>query len=237
MSSDKIGLVKTSLIDYPGEVAAVLFFPGCNLRCPYCHNPELVAPPYPGDLLPWKEVTAFLEKRKKVLGGVCVTGGEPLLHEDLPDLVEEIHALGLKVKLDTNGSFPGRLDPSRYDYIAMDVKTSPGKYGLVKNRGDGQSRAALSEAVLESAGKVIRSHVPHEFRTTVVPGIVTSGDIREIAELLRGAERYVLAGFRPGKTLDPAYADSLPYTDDELSAMCAAATEAGVPCSVRINSR
>ena len=201
MSCEQIGLVKTSLIDYPGEVAAVLFLPGCNLRCPYCHNPELVAPPYPADLIPRSEVMAFLKKRKKVLGGVCITGGEPLLHVDLPGLVEEIHSLELKVKLDTNGSFPGRLYPESYDYIAMDFKTSPGKYGLVKNRNDDQTRGALAEAVLEAAEKIIRSGVPHEFRTTVVPGIVTPEDIREIAEILRGAERYVLAGFRPGKTL------------------------------------
>jgi pyruvate formate lyase activating enzyme len=237
VSCERIGLVKTSLIDYPGEVAAVLFLPGCNLRCPYCHNPELVTPPYPEDLLPREEVIGFLEKRKKLLGGVCITGGEPLLHRGLPDLVDEIRSLGFKVKLDTNGSFPDLLDTDRYDYIAMDVKTSPGKYGLVKNRGDDQTRGALAEAVLESAGKIIRSGVHHEFRTTVVPGIVTREDILGIAELLRGAEKYLLAGFRPGKTLDPIYAEYLPYSDEELSTLCTAVCETGLPCTVRLNSR
>jgi len=106
MALTHVGLQKTTLLDFPGEVAATVFTPGCNLRCPYCHNPSLVQPPYPQDLISLEELDRFLEKRAKVLGGVCITGGEPLLHDNLDELISLIRSHGLKVKLDTNGTFP-----------------------------------------------------------------------------------------------------------------------------------
>ncbi len=127
----RIGLVKTSLVDFPAEVAAALFIRGCNLRCPYCHNPELVLGPEPPGLLDPEEVLAFLHRRKNVLGGVCVSGGEPLLHPELPEFLREIRHLGLKVKLDTTGTLPEALGRIEADYIAMDLKTVPEKYGLL----------------------------------------------------------------------------------------------------------
>ncbi len=226
----KLGLQKTTLVDFPGEVAATIFFPGCNLRCPYCHNPDLVLPPFPEDLLDMETVKAFLRKRAPVLGGVCLTGGEPLLHEELFELADFIHSLGLKVKVDTNGTLPQQLCRVKADYIAMDVKTSPGKYDLVGLPGAG-------ERVLESVAQILSSGIPHEFRTTVAPGIVTEADISRIAACIQGADRYVLAQFRPGKTLDPAFENTLPYTIQTLETMKALVEKAGIPCKIRAHHR
>ena len=131
MALKKLGFIKTSLLDFPGQVSAVIFTPSCNLRCPYCHNPELVSGSLPPDLIQKETVLQHLEKRKSILGGVCITGGEPLLHPELPDLIESIHSLGLKVKVDTNGTRPDKLPPLKADYLAMDIKTDPKKYPLL----------------------------------------------------------------------------------------------------------
>lgn len=174
-----LGLVKTTLVDFPGEVAATVFTPGCNLRCPYCHNPELVAPPYPVSLMPIDEVHLFLRKRAPVLGGVCITGGEPLLYAPSPagsnsggdgpgglaDFIVFCKSLGLKVKLDTNGCFPRRLAPflrgpggdgvsgggPLLDYIAMDIKTVPENYGRVGAPSPAPSSPATDSATEDDA--------------------------------------------------------------------------------------
>src|SRR5690348_17002906 len=110
MSLDRFGLIKTSLMDYPGEVAAVVFTVGCNLRCPWCHNPGLVVPPLPADLVSRRALLSFLRRRRPMLDAVVLTGGEPLFHQDLVFLLDEIKALGYKLKLDTNGTYPSRLE-------------------------------------------------------------------------------------------------------------------------------
>ena len=227
MALSWMGLVKTTLIDFPGKVAATVFTPGCNLRCPYCHNSDLVRPPYPEDLLPITEIKAFLKRRAQVLGGVCITGGEPLLHTDLAEFVHFCKSLDLKVKLDTNGTLPERLDCSLFDYIAMDVKTAPDHYGRVADAGTPAGQ------VLDSIEKILGSGVPHEFRTTVVPGIVDAGDVAVIAGLIGGADKYVLAQFRNGKTLDAAYADLDPYPSAKLEAMAEKVRSLGIPCELR----
>ena len=129
------GFQKCTLLDFPGEVAATLFVRGCNFRCPFCHNRELVVDT--DKILPFdtEEIFKYLEKRKNVLGGVCITGGEPLLYDELPGVIEKIHKLGLKVKIDTNGSKPGMLAKIKVDCIAMDIKTSFEKYNLMKYTG------------------------------------------------------------------------------------------------------
>ena len=220
MTLSSLGLVKTTLIDFPGEVAATVFTPGCNLRCPYCHNPELVIPPFGDTLFPIEEVRRFLAKRAAVLGGVCITGGEPLIHAepqgDLYELINFCKGLGLKVKLDTNGCFPGRLMPllsiaeavsageqggrrNCLDYIAMDIKTVPEKYAAVVrgrqpaakpavSRAASSSSAAssgIAAAVRRSIELIIRSGIPHEFRTTMAPGIAGTEDVIEIARFLQ----------------------------------------------------
>jgi pyruvate formate lyase activating enzyme len=229
--SVRFGLVKTSLVDYPGRVCAVLFVSGCTMRCPYCHNPDFVHGSPPRDGVGAGDVLAFLRKRKSVLGGVCVSGGEPFIFRGLPSLVEEIRAIGLAVKVDTNGSLPGALKTVRPDFIAMDFKTSPEKYRLLVPGNSG----SVAEAVQESASYIISSGIPHEFRITAVPGIVDLEDVRIIARLLTGASRLVIAGFRPGQTLDPAFRSVEPYPLSVLYKMKDEAESAGLPCLVREN--
>ena len=140
MNSDtRFGLQKLTLLDYPGQVACTIFLHGCNFRCPFCHNASLVLSAGE-ELLPEDEVFAFLKKRAGVLDGVCFTGGEPLLHEAVPDLMRQAKDLGYKVKLDTNGSFPERLqrvlESEVADYVAMDIKNSPAKYARTSGSGN-----------------------------------------------------------------------------------------------------
>jgi pyruvate formate lyase activating enzyme len=224
----RLGLVKTTLIDYPGKVASVLFTHGCQLRCPYCHNPNLVSGPVPDDFLPVETILDHLDRRRDVLGGVCITGGEPLVHPDLRELCAAIHKRGLSVKLDTNGAYPDRLSElitaGLVDYVAMDIKTAFDNYDRVG--GDGKA-AQRSLAVIQE------STVDHEFRTTVAPGIVDQTDLLSIALLLKPEDRYILAQFVAGTTLDPAFGSVTPYQGDLLREWCRLLTERGLNCTVR----
>ncbi|MBT3272319.1 MAG: anaerobic ribonucleoside-triphosphate reductase activating protein [Spirochaetales bacterium] len=254
MSLTKLGLIKTSLIDYPGEVAAVIFTPGCNLRCPFCHNPELVTGETLEDMLSVDEILSFLERRKTVLGGVCITGGEPLIHEDLSELTSEITALDLKIKIDTNGTFPERLSQATPSFVALDVKTSPGKYDLLSvSDADLQYDLFDSEYSSESYWSKIEktmawistNDIAYEIRTTVAPGIVTPDDIDKITTAIAAAMNppgkhsnrglYILAGFRPEITLHPSYSNVAPYPADILEEMQSIAIEKGLKCSIRWN--
>lgn len=224
----RFGLEKTSLIDYPGLVATVLFVRGCNLRCPYCHNPELVEGPEPEGMESWETVIGFLDKRRSILQGVCISGGEPLLVPELPFLISEIQKLGYKVKVDTNGTQPGVLEKLQPDYIAMDVKTSPDKYPLV---GGNRETGA---AVLESAHILIRRGIPHEFRITVAPEIFDLSDAREWASRLQGAMQVVLTGVRVQHVLDPNYGGRVTlYPTSFLQEVKDQFQETGIPCRVR----
>lgn len=225
MALEKVCLTKTSLIDFPGEVAALVFTPGCNLRCPYCHNPELVSGPIPEEALTLEALDLFLEKRSSVLGGVVITGGEPALHRDLPELVKRIRSHGYKIKLDTNGTFPERLEDLPVDYIAMDIKTSPGSYHLV----------GLNDPspVIRSADWIMKSGIPYEFRTTLVPGIISENDIQDVADLIRGCKKYILSRFRPKDTLDPDYEKIPPYSDDVIEMFARKFRSLGIPARVR----
>ncbi len=235
MKNASLGLLKTTLVDYPGLVAATVFTAGCNLRCPYCHNPELVPGPPPDDFLPVEEILAFLERRSNVLGGVCITGGEPLVHQWLPEFTEQVRALGLKVKLDTNGLLPDRIAAVQADFIAMDLKTSPERYGrLGAATGASDGAADKIAAGIRQSLAVIRATTPeYEFRTTVVEPIVTENDIRAIVALLEPGERYTLAAFRPGKTLDPAFADAPAPSSALLARYAEIARERGLDVRVR----
>jgi pyruvate formate lyase activating enzyme len=205
-----IAVQKTSLIDYPGRVSAVLFLAGCNFRCPYCHNPDLVLPPFPEDLGSAEEALAFLDTRRKVLSGVVLSGGEPLLREDLPFLAGELRDRGFKVKLDTNGSFPDRIEDVGADFVALDLKTAPDRYDRV---APGVPDAG--EKVLESL-RIVRSlGVPYEIRITCAPGIADAEEIRGLAELLEPEDSVILQGFRPLRVLDPRW-EILPATPEHL---------------------
>ena len=221
------GFIKTTLINYPGKVAAALFLPGCDLRCPYCHNPELVMNTA-DDLVDIEEILAYLKKRQGLLQGVCISGGEPLVHQDLGELVKAIKGLGYLVKIDTNGTFPDRILGLEPDFIAMDIKTVPEKYPMLSPVQD----PALPDKIKASIEIIKKSGIEHEFRTTVAPGIVDMKDIQNICQLLSGAQCYVLAGYVPGHTLDPNFTQDT-YTDQELHQMADIVRAAGIPLKLR----
>ncbi len=206
MHLNRVGLQKTTLIDYPGLVASTVFTAGCNLRCPYCHNPELVNQGIPKSFINMEDFFGFLEKRKNVLDGVCITGGEPLIHDNLPEIIKQIQGFGLKVKLDTNGTFPEKLKTLSPDYIAMDLKTTPQKYHLLTGISPGRkSTGSLAEKIIISLEYLKTGSIDFEIRTTWVPGIVELEDIPEMARLLEGIENYYITPFRGGVTLDPEW--------------------------------
>lgn len=187
------GLQKLTLLDFPGKVACTAFLGGCDLRCPYCHNFELVAGPLPARILE-EDLFAFLEKRRGLLDGVAVTGGEPCLQPDLPAFLARIRDAGFAVKLDTNGTSPRMLarllDAGLVDYVAMDVKNSPARYA----RTCGVRQVDLG-AIDESIGLLLRGDVPFEFRTTLVAGLHGADDIDAIGRWIAGAPRWFLQPF------------------------------------------
>ena len=186
------GLQKMTLLDFPGRVACTVFTVGCNLRCPFCHNSSLVLTSELPELS-LEEFFAFLRKRQGLLDGVAVTGGEPLLHPELPGFLEQIRALGYAVKLDTNGCFPERLqavlEAGLADYVAMDVKNSREKYEQTAGVAGILPRVEESVALLR-AGKT-----PFEFRTTLVDELHEPADFTAIGQWIAGTERYFIQGF------------------------------------------
>jgi len=189
------GIQKTSLIDFPNRIASVLYTPGCNLRCPYCHNWRIVVDPQPPFL---QEETALkiLESRKKYVDAVVVTGGEPTMHKELPKFLKKLKDRGFLVKLDTNGFYPQVLEECLpyVDYVALDVKTSLDKYGRL---GAKDIAPLLRTVEMLKTGKV-----PYEFRMTVVPGFADAEDIPRISELAKGAKTFAFQQFVPADALD-----------------------------------
>lgn len=188
------GLQKLTLLDYPEKVACTVFTAGCNFRCPFCHNASLVTHIQAEQEIRQEEFFLFLQKRQRILDGVCVTGGEPLLQEGLEEFLSKIKGLGLSVKLDTNGSFPDRLkalvDEGLVDYIAMDIKNRKENYG--KTIGiEGYDVADVDRSVRY----ILEGNVPYELRTTVVREFHQRADIEAIGRWIEGAERYYLQQF------------------------------------------
>jgi pyruvate formate lyase activating enzyme len=204
------GLQKISLIDYPNKVASVLFTPGCNLRCGFCHNWRIAVDPQPPFL---QEGTALemLESRKKYVDAVVISGGEPCMHKELPKFLAKLKERGFSVKLDTNGCFPDVLEEclGSVDYVAMDLKTSPEKY---KRLGVIDTTGLLRTVEILKTGKV-----PYEFRTTLVPDFVTSQDIDCIGEVAKGAQTVALQQFVPEDTLDKRFTAMRPYAPDIIN--------------------
>ncbi len=188
------GLQKLTLLDYPEKVACTVFTGGCNLRCPFCHNALLVVCSKDGEAIGEADFFAFLTKRRGVLDGVSVTGGEPLLQPDLADFLKQIKVFGYQIKLDTNGCFPERLKAlvaqGLIDYIAMDIKSSPEHYG--EATGIANFNFAT---VRESIDFLLLNKVDYEFRTTVVKELHSAGILRDTAKAIRGAKRYFLQKF------------------------------------------
>ena len=207
------GLQTLSLVDFPGCTATAVFLQGCNFRCGYCQNPDLVTCKKDFGYSE-KDLFDFLDKRRNMIEGVVVTGGEPTVNGTLPAFIRRIKELGFKVKLDTNGTDPDQLEgllrEYLIDYIAVDIKTSFEKYGLVTDMTE------VECSVSESIRIAILSTTPYEFRTTCVPGIVDAEDFRKIGEVVKGAKKYCLQQFRPEVTYDPAFRDIRPYSKNDL---------------------
>jgi len=222
-----------SLIDYPGRVAATVFTAGCNFLCPFCHNPELVQiGKYRNQLfLPEEEIFDFLKSRQGLIDGVCVSGGEPTLQQDLPEFLKKIKAMGFLTKLDTNGAKPEVLKDlakeNLVDYLAMDIKGPLEKYGKI---------AGLNidfEKIHESTD--LARHFPdYEFRTTVIPKFHKKEDFLSIAKWLDGAKKYFLQQFRPEKTFDETFQKLRPYSDEKLGQFCQMIKPFFEICEVRI---
>lgn len=225
------GLQKLTLLDYPGMVACTVFTPGCNFRCPFCHNAPLVIPERLFEDTTTDEVLAFLKKRQGVLDGVAITGGEPLIHDDIDGFLADIKGLGYKIKLDTNGSFPSRLKrivaAGLVDRVAMDIKNAPGEYG----RTIGVESFDISP-IEESKAFLMQSGIDYEFRTTVVKGIHTAENIRAAAKWISGAREYYLQQFKDSG--DVIKIDGLDaYNKEEMDALCLAAAEFVPSAAVR----
>ena len=206
------GYRQSSLLEWPGLIVDSIFLAGCDFRCPYCHNPDLVALDKV-DSYDINDVLAEIDKRAKSkwLDGVSITGGEPAMSSRLPEFLKIIKDMGLKTKIDTNGSFPDiiqqLIDEQLIDYIAMDVKATAEKYHLA---------AGLKKVDMKKIKKtieiIINSDIDHEFRTTVVPTIVdVEKDIPKIAKMIKGAKRYYLQQFRPIRCLDKEFEKLVPY--------------------------
>ena len=211
---DIAGLQKLTLLDYPGKLACTVFLPGCNLRCPFCHNASLVLPGRQPTLMSQDEFLDFLAGRKGKLEGVCITGGEPTLHRELPELLKAVRDLGFSVKLDTNGTRPEVLESllrqNLVDYVAMDVKNSPAKYAATCGNVDVLDKVERSVRLLRESG------VPHEFRTTVLHPYHTAEDLAAIGQWLSGTQHYYIQQFVDSGDL---LGEGQPLTPEELQAL------------------
>ncbi|PWJ47435.1 anaerobic ribonucleoside-triphosphate reductase activating protein [Faecalicatena contorta] len=188
------GLQKLTLLDYPEKVACTIFTAGCNFRCPFCHNASLVTHVDPHNEMQKEEVLGFLRKRQGILDGVCISGGEPLLQPDIEEFLVEVKNIGYAIKLDTNGSnavlLRRMVEQGLVDYVAMDIKNAPEKYGETIG-----IKEYHLENILQSADFLLSGAVPYEFRTTVVRELHKREDFAAIGRWIRGAEKYYLQGF------------------------------------------
>lgn len=191
------GLQKITLLDFPGKVACTIFTGGCNFRCPFCHNASLVTHAETAKTIPEEEIFAYLSRRKGILDGVGITGGEPLLQKDIAEFCRKVHEMGLLVKLDTNGSYPDRLrallDEGLVDYLAMDIKNCKDAYAETCGLSDMTEEL---KRIDESIRLIMNSGIPYEFRTTVVRELHSKERIEALAKEIAGAERFFLQSFK-----------------------------------------
>lgn len=216
----KLALLKTSLVDYPGRVASVAFLPGCNLRCPYCHNPELALGAGLSDLCDWESALDHLRRRRGLVTGLVFSGGEPCLRPELAAMAAQAREAGVKVKLDTNGTMPDALASAGADYIALDLKTAFDRYGVMA--ADTARPGGLGEAVLRSVAITRGLGCEYEFRITCAPGIFGQAEARALLPHLCKGDSVVLQAYRPGAVLNPAWAaTAIPYTRADLESLLA----------------
>ncbi len=214
------GLQKTTLLDYPGKVAAIVFLAGCNFRCPFCHNADLVLHPETLPTIKEEDFFLFLENKTKLLDGIVVTGGEPTLYQDLPDFLKKIKKLGFLIKLDTNGTNPKMvkdlLEQKLLDYVAVDYKGPLTKYDeyIGQNQKSSASWRIKSQnyrSIIEKTIKILlKNGIDFELRTTVVPGLHSKEDLLQMAKDLSSV-KWFLQQFRPGQCLDKEFDKIKPY--------------------------
>ena len=226
------GFRRTSLVDFPGNIVSTVFVAGCNFRCPFCHNPELVFDDPSLKRISEREVLGMLEKQRRYIDGVCVSGGEPTMHQDLPDFLVKIKAIGLKVKLDTNGSNPVMLrmlvEQGLVDYISMDIKSSLDNYSV------SAGVKVDVKSILESIAVIMSSKVDYEFRTTVVPGLFDIDELKSICKEIAGAKGYYLQQFNPKTSLiDDKYASVKPFSADQMREFASFAEKFVQKCDIR----
>ncbi|MCA9354576.1 MAG: anaerobic ribonucleoside-triphosphate reductase activating protein [Candidatus Kaiserbacteria bacterium] len=223
------GLQQCSIIDYPDHISAIVFTIGCNFRCPYCHNPELVEET--ATELSTESFFDFLVKRRGKLDAVTITGGEPTMHDDLLDFIFQIKSMGFKVKLDTNGTRPDvvtvAVAEGMVDYVAVDAKAPLSKYSATV------TRPVDVDAIRETRALLLEGRVPYEFRTTVVKSLLSPEEIEEIAKEIEGAEHYYLQRFVPTKLLNPAFMRKTTYSNEEFLELQKIASKYVQHCGIR----
>jgi len=213
------GFLETSFLDWPGKLCSVIFLPHCNFRCPYCHNHPLVFHPEQYSSIPLEDILDRLQSLSDWIDGVCITGGEPTLHADLPLLIREIKRNGFLVKVDTNGSNPQMLEDlskaEQIDFISMDVKAPLDPFSYRRSIG----LSIDLNLILRSIGILKKGRVDYQFRMTVVPGLHREEDIKILGNQLRVGKKFVLQNFNPENPLDPSLKTILPYDQKALKKM------------------
>ncbi len=205
------GFTPTSFVDFPGEICSTLFIAGCNFRCGFCHNPPLAQAQVAKQS--FALIKNYLEQAKgKKIDGVCITGGEPTLYKNLPELIREIKALGLLVKVDTNGSHPHILKELECDYVAMDIKTVPKNYDQFIQDENIWQKVLTSIKWLQK-----QRQFDYEFRTTLVPGFTDQAKLQEIAKLIEPHSKWFLQPFDNRQTLDPSYQELQTFNSKEIT--------------------
>lgn len=209
------GIQGLSLIDYPAHIASVLFIPGCDFRCPFCQNPDLLEVTPATPRLDPEEVLAFLRQRKKMIDGIVITGGEPLLYPQIVDLIAMLREnLDLPIKIDTNGNHPDLLKrllaEERVQYVAMDLKTAPSRYN------EATGKLVDLRLIEESIDAIIHGGVPYEFRTTMVPGLIDEAAIDEMSRTLAGARRWAFQQFQNRVVYDESFKERRLITPEKI---------------------
>jgi len=220
------GFIDLSMVDWDDKISSVIFLPGCTFRCPFCYNVALVMAADELPTIPLGRIESYLQRHKGVIEGAVVTGGEPTIHKDLPDLCKRLKKLGFNVKVDTNGANPFMvrelIDKCLVDYVAMDIKAPLTKEKYFK--ATGVDPDMFLNMVKETAKILMRSNIDYEFRTTAVPTIHSEQDIREISKAIKGCKKYVLQNFKTEvKMINPDFRDLRPFSREEMEKLLDAA--------------
>lgn len=213
------GMIETSLLDWDGKIVATLFVPKCNFRCPFCQNHELIEHPDKLQTIPFEQIEKFIFKNKSFLDGVCLTGGEPLVYSDLREFIIRLRELEMKIKLDTNGSYPEIIEQliknDIIDYIAMDIKAPLDKQVYELSCG---VKVDINK-IQNSIEIIMNSGIDYEFRSTVVPTLLDLDGVVNICKVIKGAKKYVLQQFVPENALAHEFRKVRPYSNDKINEM------------------